>query len=127
VRFKECAAQPGYWRSDLAPLPAWATPRVCQDQRGRFTWTLLHLGFAVRAAHLGFDFPLLSIGADVDVPARKPDITIPPVLLNSHRTTLSQISIDQGEAICETFSLPVRDPVAVPLEFACTTCLRPMY
>jgi hypothetical protein len=59
----------------------------------------LHLGFAVRAAHLGFDFPLQSIGADVDVPARKPDITIPPVLLNSHRTTLSQISIDQGAAI----------------------------
>jgi hypothetical protein len=94
VRFKKCAAQPGFWRSDLAPLPAWTTPRVGQDQRGGLTWTLLHLGFACRAAHLGFHFPLLSIGTDVDVPARKPDITIPPVLLNSHSSNL-RTAIDE--------------------------------
>jgi hypothetical protein len=87
----------------------------------------LHLGFAFRAAHLGFDFPLLSIAANVDVPARKPDITIPPVLLNSHRTTLSQLSIDPGEAICETFSLPGPDTMAVPLKFGRRLASDPMY
>jgi hypothetical protein len=44
----------------------------------------LHLGFAARPAHLGFDLPTFSVGTDVDVPARKPDVTIPPVMLNSH-------------------------------------------
>jgi hypothetical protein len=44
----------------------------------------LYLGFSVRAAHLSFDFPEFPVGTDVDVPARKPDVTIPPVMLNSH-------------------------------------------
>ena len=80
------AAQPGSWRLQLAPLPAWSAPRVRQDQRGGLSWTLLHLGLAAGSTHLGFDFPKLAVGADVDVPARKPDVTIPPVMLNSHAT-----------------------------------------
>ena len=72
----------------LAPLPAWSAPRVGQDQRGRLSWTLLHLGLALWPAHLGFDLPDVSIGADVDIPAREPDVTIPPVMLNSHLTNL---------------------------------------
>ena len=86
-KFKR-AAQPGSWRSELAPLPAWTAPRVGQDQRGRLSWTLLHLGFALGATHLGFDLPDLAVGADVDIPAREPVVTIPPVLLNSHLTNL---------------------------------------
>ena len=48
----------------------------------------MHLGFSFRAAHLGFDLPEVSVGTDVDVPARKPDVTIPPVMLNSHAVNL---------------------------------------
>src|SRR3954468_13010397 len=81
--FTDRAAQPGSWRLELAPLPAWTTPRVGQDQRGRLSWTLLHLGFALRPAHLSFNLPDFSVGADVDIPAREPDVTIPPVMLNS--------------------------------------------
>jgi hypothetical protein len=44
----------------------------------------LHLGLAGRSTHLGFNFPKLAVGADVDVPTLKPDVTIPPVMLNSH-------------------------------------------
>ena len=66
-------------------MPAWTAPRVGQDERGGLTWTLLHLRFAFRAAHPCFDLPELSVGADEDVAACKPDITIPPVLLNYHR------------------------------------------
>jgi hypothetical protein len=87
VRFRS-AAQPGSWRLEFAPLPAWTAPRVGQDQRGRLTWALLDLGFAFRAADLGFDLPELSVSTDVDVTASKLDATIPPVMLNSHLVNL---------------------------------------
>ena len=74
--------------SELAPPPAWTAPRVSQDQRGRLSRTLLHLGFALRPTHLSFDLPDFAVGADVDIPAREPVVTIPPVLLNSHLTNL---------------------------------------
>ena len=63
------AAQPAPGALELAPMPAWTTPRVCQDHGGGPSWTLLHLGFALRAAHLGLDFPENAVGADVDVTA----------------------------------------------------------
>jgi len=44
----------------------------------------LHLGFAAGATHLGFHFPELSIGTDVDIPTCDSGVTIPPVMLNSH-------------------------------------------
>jgi hypothetical protein len=79
---------PGSWRLDLAPLPAWTAPRLGQDQRGRLTWALLDLGFALWAADLGFDLPELSVGTDVDVAPSELDATIPPVMLNSHLANL---------------------------------------
>ena len=43
---------------------------------------------AHKKAHLGLDLPDFAVGADVDIPAREPVVTIPPVLLNSHLTNL---------------------------------------
>src|SRR4051794_16603378 len=62
----------GSWRLELAPPPAWAAPRVGQDHGRCLAWTLLHLGLAVRATHLGFDLPQGAIGTDVDVAACDP-------------------------------------------------------
>ena len=78
--------------SELAPPPAWTAPRVSQDHGRGLSWALLNLGFTLRPTHLGFDFPEVSVGPDVDVATGKPDVTIPPVMLNSHATTLSQES-----------------------------------
>ena len=81
----------GSWRDlQLAPLPAWSTPRVRQDHGRGPPWTLLHLRLAFWSAHLSFDFPGLPVGADVDVTASKPDVTIPPVTVNSHQSNLGQ-------------------------------------
>ena len=78
------ARQPGSERLKLAPLPAWATPRVGQDQRRRLSWTLLHLGPPVGAAHLGLDLPQLAVCADENVAACQSHAAVPPVMLNSH-------------------------------------------
>ena len=89
------AAQPGSWRYlQLAPPPAWTTPRVGQDQRGRLSWTLLHLRLALGATQLGLDFPEGAVGADEDIAALEPDVAIPPVMLNSHVSNLRQASTD---------------------------------
>ena len=90
VRRCGAAAAPG--ALELAPPPAWTTPRVGQDHGRGPSWTLLHLRLALRTAHLSFDFPEDSIGADVDVTASKPDVTIPPVTVNSHESNLGQFS-----------------------------------
>ena len=37
---------------------------------------------------MSLDLPDFSVGADVDIPATEPDVTIPPVMLNSHLTNL---------------------------------------
>jgi hypothetical protein len=117
VRFR-CAAQPRLLASsDLTPMPAWTAPRVGQDERGRPPWTLLDLGLAFRAAHPGFDFPELSVGADEDVTACKPDITIPPVLLNSHPAKF-RTDIDGPERY------EVREFLAVGSMSAATPALR---
>ena len=78
--------------SDLAPPPAWTAPRVSQDHGRGLSWTLLDLGLPFGATHLGFDLPEASVGPDVDVATSKTDVTIPPVMLNSHASTLGQIS-----------------------------------
>ena len=52
----------------------------------------MHLRLAVGAAHLGFDLPLLAVGANVDVSAPEPDVAIPPVMLNSHVSNLGHPS-----------------------------------
>jgi hypothetical protein len=116
------AAQPAQGALDLAPLPAWPAPRVRQDQRGSASWTVLHLRLAVRSAHLSFDFPDCAVGAYEDVTARKPDVTIPPVMLNSHMSNLGQFSdIGLGQS-CEKFSPPGWSTLSDPVVFACVTC-----
>ena len=68
------------------------------------TWTLLHLRLALGATHLSFDFPVNAVSADVDVTTTKPDVTIPPVMLNSHVSNLGQITGIGVRQSCETFS-----------------------
>ena len=125
-KFKR-AAQPGSWRLKLAPLPAWPAPRVGQDQRGRLSWTLLHLGLACGSAHLGFNFPKLAVGAHVDVPTLKPDVTIPPVMLNSHALSLSQTSTIRRKAEMRKFFATETGRVSVPVDFAAKTCHTTAY
>ena len=106
----------------LAPLPAWTAPRVCQDQRGGFSWTLLHLGLAFGPTHLGLDFPGHTVGADVDVTACDPDVTIPPVMLNSHMSNLGQFrDIGVGQS-CENLSPAGWSALSDPVVFGPVTC-----
>jgi hypothetical protein len=111
----------------LAPPPAWPPPRVRQDHGRSPTWTLLHLRLTVRAAELCLDFPEIAVGADVDITARKPDVTIPPVMLNSHVSNLGHRQhIGTGQS-CETFSPGVRSPLSDPVVFGCVTCATATY
>ena len=115
----------GQASSDLTPMPAWTAPRVCQDERGRPPWTLLDLGFALRSAHLCFDFPEFSVGADVDVAACKPDITIPPVLLNSHPANF-RTGIDESERYkVRKFLTAGSKSAPVPTIFGREACQNP--
>jgi hypothetical protein len=121
------AAQPGSWRLQLAPLPAWTSPRVGQDQRGGLSWTLLHLRLALWAAHLSLNFPQFAVGADVDVPAMNPDVTIPPVMLNSHVSNLGQeTGIGVGQS-CESFSPAGWTALSDPVVFGPATCATARY
>ena len=116
------AAQPAQGASDLAPLPAWSTPRIRQDQGRGLPWTLLHLRLAVGAAHLSFDLPGCAVGADVDVAAPEPDVAIPPVMLNSHMSNLGQSREIGVEQSCEKFSPAGWSALSDPVVFGCVTC-----
>jgi hypothetical protein len=116
------AAQPAQGASDLAPLPAWTTPRVRQDQGRSLAWTLLHLRLALRSTHLGLDFPECAVGAYVDITASKPHVTIPPVMLNSHMSNLGQIHEIGVEQSCEKFSPAGWSALSDPVVFGRVTC-----
>jgi len=56
---------------------------------------------------LSFDLPDFSVGADVDITALEPDVTIPPVMLNSHVTNLRpDIDVSARGRLVKLFSPP---------------------